>query len=161
MPFLPYPATGIQAYALVFLLGSYSVAALSDLRRMAAQSDFAEVWVAVSGFLFSVDVYLLLSGALPVESFIIKWVAILALSMVALLMRSASIAPMDVAAAAATAAALPPASAALYFVFIAVVGELLSPVLRRFGSDGAYPFLPAVFVSSAIVVCGAFMGALP
>ena len=34
----------LQTYGLVFLLGSLTVASLSDLRRLAAQKDFAEVW---------------------------------------------------------------------------------------------------------------------
>ena len=34
-----------HAYGLFFLLGSFTVASLSDLRRMSAQSEFLHVWV--------------------------------------------------------------------------------------------------------------------
>ncbi|VVB52544.1 Uncharacterised protein [uncultured archaeon] len=161
MSLFPYHISIYQNYALIFLAGSYCVAALSDLRRMAAQSDFAEVWVAAVAVLLSLDAYFLFAGELLPISFIVKWILILAFSSLALTIRLLSIAPMDVAAAAATAAALPPVSAGAYFIFLAVVGELLSPILKHFGSDDAYPYLPAVFVSSTIVVCMSLAGILP
>ena len=52
--FFPQP-NPIQLHALVFLLGSLSVSALSDIRRLAAQADFSEVWIGFAAAMFAVD----------------------------------------------------------------------------------------------------------
>ena len=56
------PYTAVQLYGLVFLIGSLTVASLSDLRRMAAQKDFAEVWVVFTAAFFAYDFYRLFVG---------------------------------------------------------------------------------------------------
>jgi hypothetical protein len=38
----------LQLDALYFVLGSYAVATLSDLKRMSAQSEFVSIWAIIT-----------------------------------------------------------------------------------------------------------------
>ena len=64
--------TKFQLYALSFLLGSFTVAAWSDLKHMSAQQEFLEIWFVIAVVLLTYDAYTVTTGAsyLPVA---IKW----------------------------------------------------------------------------------------
>ena len=70
----------LQMYGLMFVLGSYSVATLSDLKRMSAQSEFVSVWAIIAIGLFVVDVYLVGTDQNPWDMFAVKSLLIVALS---------------------------------------------------------------------------------
>ncbi|MFH1126185.1 MAG: hypothetical protein V1703_03590, partial [Candidatus Altiarchaeota archaeon] len=65
----------LQFYGFLFLLGSFTVASLSDLKRMAAQKEFAEVWLLFTLAAFLYDFYRL-SGSAYIDVFAVKWVMI-------------------------------------------------------------------------------------
>lgn len=139
----------IQLYGLIFLMGSFTVASLSDLRRMAAQKDFAEVWALFTLILFSYDIYLLGSVSL----LLLKWSLILAFVLVAVRMSNrVSISIMDIAAICAAISLLDPLQIITYFVILIVIKGLTSPILRRFGEGDSYPFLPVVWITTAILL---------
>jgi len=144
----------IQAFALyglVFLLGSFTVAAYSDLRRMAAQRDFAEVWVAVTVIVLFIDLYLATSINAPALA--VKWLLIAGFALTALKYNPfALISPMDVAAVAAAASLLDVVHAAFYFVLVFVFREVMHPLLKKFGDAGAAPFLPVVWAATLAVL---------
>src|SRR5690348_11378042 len=68
-----------RTYGLFFLLGSFTVASLSDIRRMSAQSEFLHIWVLALLCLFVLDVYLF--STIQADRFAFKWAAIGILSL--------------------------------------------------------------------------------
>jgi hypothetical protein len=152
LPFLFPPQNPIQLHALVFLLGSLSVSSLSDLRRMAAQADFAEVWGAFTAVMFLTDIYLGLTAQLSIVPFIIKWALIGLFTAVASSSRALSISTMDITAIAALLATLGPAYILVTLPMMALVNELMKPFLAKYGEAGAYPFLPTVFTVNLILL---------
>jgi len=141
----------IQLYGLVFLLGSFSVASLSDLRRMAAQRDFAEVWVYFTGIVFLFDLYEFISTQSALVVF--KWALIVGFAYFAWRRQTPvfNLSLMDTAAVCAVASLLNPLHIGVYYVILFAFKEILTPVLSKFGEAGAYPFLPVVFVSTLAV----------
>lgn len=139
----------IQMYALIFLLGSLTVASLSDIRRMAAQKDFAEVWAL---FTLVALIYDALSYDV-LENLLIKWFLIVLFALVAfqILKKTASLSVMDLAAVTAVASLLTPATILLYYFVLFVLKELTNPILKKFGAGGATPFLPVVWAASILI----------
>ena len=139
-----------QLYALAFLLGSFAVAALSDVRRMSAQREFLEVWLLVIAALFAYDIYNIYNGA-DWQLVAVRWVMILIISIAAhqwtgLLF---SLARADVAACASVAALLSPVLIIVFYIVLKVLDLLMRPFLKAVGSGDAYPFMPVVLVGTA------------
>ncbi|MFH0861205.1 MAG: hypothetical protein V1921_08380 [Candidatus Altiarchaeota archaeon] len=136
----------IQILGLVFLLGSLTVAALSDIRRMSAQRDFAEVWAAYTLVVLLYDA-VTYSGEMMV---IVKWLMIVAFFVIVtkFLGNRVSLSIMDLAAVAAVSSMLSPQLILAYYVILLFSKELLNPLLRKFGDGGAVPFLPVVWLST-------------
>lgn len=141
----------LQLYGLVFLLGSFTVASLSDLKRMAAQKDFAEVWAAFTILFLLYDLHHI--DQLAPTSVIIKWAAVLAFIVASLKYTTYwfTLSPMDIAAACAVMSLLDYRHVILYYFILVIFKEIMNPVLKRFGDAGAYPFLPVVLVSTVVV----------
>ena len=77
MPYLfANSVEGIQLYALLFLLGSLTVAALSDLRRMAAQKEFAEFWILFTGIILVYEIAVVSGEYSLTNPFLVKWILI-------------------------------------------------------------------------------------
>jgi hypothetical protein len=146
------PLVEPYTYGLFFLLGSFSVAALSDVRRMSAQSEFLHVWVIVVVALLLLDLYQLREQ--PLDRFIVKWVAIAVLGLgsskhVGVLFR---LEWGDVSAMAAVCGLLSPLMVVLFFLVLKVVDLSMRPFLRHFGREGAYPFMPVVAVATFVAL---------
>lgn len=146
------PLVEPYTYGLFFLLGSFTVASLSDVRRMSAQSEFLHVWVVVVVALFLLDIYELRSA--PLDRFMVKWAAIFALSLlsykhVGVLFR---LEWGDVSAMAAVCGLLSPMLVLIFFAVLKVVDLALRPFLREFGREGAYPFMPVVTVTTLVTL---------
>ncbi len=58
MNLLSLALSQFQLYGLIFLLGSFSVATLSDLKTMTAQREFMEVWILFILAFLAYDVYI-------------------------------------------------------------------------------------------------------
>lgn len=131
-------------YGLFFLLGSFTVASLSDVRRMSAQSEFLHVWVLAVLTLCALDIYQLREQ--PLDRFVVKWAATAVLCFIS----SKHVGVLfrlewgDVAAMAAVCGLLSPLIVVIFFVILKVVDFILRPFLRAFGRQGAYPFMPCV-----------------
>jgi len=142
-----------RTYGLFFLLGSFTVASLSDIRRMSAQSEFLHVWVLALLSLFVLDVYLMRDALF--DRFVAKWVAITVLSLLSY--RGVGLFFKlewgDVAAIAAVCGILSPVMIPIFFVLLKVVNLVALPMLRPFGKGNAYPFMP--------VVTGATLASIP
>jgi hypothetical protein len=90
------------------LLGSFTVATWSDLKRLSAQREFVEIWLLFTLAMLGHDVWSVHVGGMPQERVGVKWgliilASILSVSWVGVLFR---LAPADVAALAAAASLL-------------------------------------------------------
>ena len=152
----------LHAYGLFFLLGSFTVASLSDLRRMSAQSEFLHVWVLVAIALFALDVYQLQTG--PFDLFAAKWglagiLSLLCYRRTGLIFK---LAIGDVCAIIAVCGLLSPVMVIIFFVLLKFIDFVLHPtILKRFGQGGAYPFMPVVaFATLASLPIDSFLRSL-
>jgi hypothetical protein len=141
-----------QQLGLAFLLGSFTVAALSDLKYLAAQREFLEVWLVFVLAALALDSYHVRGGQLSGFIAVLKWVVILVLSVLSyrptgVLFR---LARGDVAALAAAASLLTPGLVVLLFAAAKVLSVPLTPVLRRKGN--VYPFMPVVTLATLVVL---------
>ena len=152
-PWLTLTLSQFQLYALVFLLGSFAVAALSDLRYMSAQREFLEIWLLAALAVLAYDIYLVLTGGawnVPV----VKWVIILVLAVCShrgtgLLF---SLALGDVCAIVAVAGLLSPILIIVFFIALKLFDLGMRPFLKIRGSGGAYPFMPVVLVGTLVMI---------
>lgn len=156
--FLPYVAWDLsrwEVYGLFFLLGSFAVASLSDLKHMSAQREFMDVWWAFAAVLFVGQLWL--SDFDPSGPLITKWVLVLLFCLashaaIGLWLRLAT---ADVAACAAAAMLFPPGLVLAFFLLLKI---LAWPAARTLGrGKPAYPFLPVVTAAALLFVGGAFV----
>jgi len=158
--FLLAPDTAVQTYSLVFLLGSLTVSSLSDLKRMAAQTDFAQVWAAFAVIMFAADSYFGLTGQMHLAAFLLKWALIAAFAVAASSAHLMSISTMDAAALIALLSCGGPAHIVVALTLTLLVNELLKPVLKGYGEAGAYPYLPTVLVVNVLILLIIMAGGL-
>src|SRR5437899_5952374 len=102
----------MQQFGLAFLLGSFTVATWSDLKRLCAQREFVEIWLLFALAMLGHDVWRAHGGDGDVSGLRVgvKWglivlASVLSLRPVGVLFR---LAPADVAALAAAASLLTP-----------------------------------------------------
>ncbi len=153
-----YPATDLRIYSLIFLLGSLSVSSLSDLKRMAAQTDFAEVWWAFTGVMFAADAGLGTAGIIGIIQFIAKWAIIFAFAVALTSNHSISISTMDIAALCALMSCLDGPLVVIAAIGTFALNEMIKPLLSSYGDDGAYPFLPTVLAANVIILALELLG---
>ena len=141
----------LQLYGLVFLIGSLTVASLSDIRRMAAQKDFAEVWAAFTLLFLLYDIYHI--DQLNPKMVAVKWVLIAFFTIASLKLTSHwfILSLMDIAAACAVMSLLTVPYVLFYYFILIVLKEIMNPILRKFGDAGAYPFLPVVLFATIVI----------
>lgn len=156
---LDFTMQPLQLYGLAFLLGSYSVATLSDLKRMSAQSEFVSIWAIITIGLFVIDVYLMGTDKLEWQIWAAKWLIIVVLSVLS----HEKVGPFfhlatgDVVAIMATAALLTPLLVVVYYILLKVVDAVMAPALMQFGQKNVYPFMPVIFMTTIVVILGNFL----
>src|SRR5271165_3477620 len=74
----------LQQLGLAFLLGSFAVATLSDLRRLSAQTEFREIWMVFVLAALCHDLYKVHVGDASTTVVAVKWVLIAGLSLLSL-----------------------------------------------------------------------------
>jgi hypothetical protein len=138
-----------QQFGLAFLLGSFAVATLSDLKRLSAQREFLEIWLLFLVVILALDVYEVgVTHSVAWQRVALKWGLIAVFSLlsyraVGVLFRLAF---GDVAALAAAACLLSPVLIVLLYVSARVLAVVAAPLLRR-GSQ-AWPFMPVVSLAT-------------
>jgi hypothetical protein len=141
-----------QQLGLAFLLGSFAVATLSDLRRLSAQREFLEVWVIFVAVVFAHDLYDNHQDGVTAGYLALKW-GLIGLGSavcwrgVGLLLR---LAPGDVAALAAAASLLTPVLIVLFYLTAKLLALGVGPLLRRRGPY--WPFMPVVSLATLAVL---------
>jgi hypothetical protein len=139
--FSPQLATWRQ-FGLAFLLGSFAVATLSDLKRLSAQREFVEIWLLFVAY----------HGQVPQAAVIVKWGLIalfsfLSVSRIGILFR---LAPADVAALAAAASLLPPILVVGFYALAKLIALLIGPWLAR--GRPVWPFMPVVSLATLAIL---------
>ncbi len=144
--------TEFHLYGLIFLLGSFTVASLSDIKYMKAQAEFGEVWIlCFVAFL----VYELWSfGDKDQIQFAAKWgliILFMALSNmhIGILFK---LAWGDIFACIAIMAMLTAGLVVVFVVVLFIMKLVMQPFLKAFGSGGAYPFMPVVMGATISVL---------
>lgn len=144
-----------QQLGLAFLLGSFAVATLSDLKRLSAQREFLEVWVVFVLAVLVYDAYEKHRGNLGGGVLAAKWGFIAVLSLlswrrVGVLFR---LAVGDVAALAAAASLLTPLFIVIFYAVAKLIALGVGPVLRR--GRPYWPFMPVVSLSTLAMLLAA------
>lgn len=152
--YLAYDFPQTTLYALWFLLGSQAVSGLSDVRRMAAQREFMEVWIVFAVAVLGLDAWRVSQEGAPLDVFAVKWVLIVVIGLlswrkVGILFR---LARGDVWAIVAVCALFNPLFVVIYVVLLKLSDMVLRIPLRQFGSGGAYPFIPVVLAATLLTV---------
>lgn len=151
--YLSIHMTPEQIYGLFFLLGTFTVAALSDLKRLSAQREFFEVWLVFVLVMFLHDAYYRINP----NVFALKWILIIGFAVLSSRMvgKLFSLARADVAAVSAAAALLNPFYIVVYYIILWLTNKVLAPVLSGMIvglKKKAYPFLPVVLVATIVVL---------
>lgn len=143
-----------QVYGLFFLLGSFVVASISDLKHMAAQREFMDVWLAFVVLMAVLDAWR--AGFRPEQALLLKWGILVGLSVlswrrVGLLFK---LARADVAAMAAAASLLQPGGVVLFWGLMKALSVPLGAGLRK---GDYYPFLPVVTLATVALLTLAWL----
>lgn len=145
----------LQLYGLVFLLGSFSVATISDLRRMSAQVEFVEIWSLAVAVFFLMDIYgILVLGIDILNGMLVhKWTMVLIFLFISnwrfgILFRMAK---GDLIACVSVLMILPFIVGLMFLVLLKTADFVMRPLLRKFGDGKAYPFIPVVFTATVCV----------
>ncbi len=145
-----------QLYGLIFLLGSFSVATLSDLRRMSAQKEFLEVWLLFWLVFLGYDIYIGYTEGADLQIYL-KWglIGLFIISWFFKILFRTAIA--DAMACIAVMSLLTPPFIIFLILILKIIDFLTRPFLKvGFGKKNYYPFLPAVTISTVITLFVAF-----
>lgn len=149
--FIDFSLGSLQLYGLVFLLGSFCVASLSDIRRMSAQVEFTEIWTVFIVVFFIIDIIQWMQS--DRYNIFLEWILILIFiilsnSRIGVLFK---VAKGDLLACVAVLMVLPFFSGLLFVFILKITDLLLRPMLRRAGRGNAYPFMPVVLVAVSLL----------
>ena len=158
-PYVSWDLSPWEVYGLFFLLGSFVVATLSDVKHMSAQREFMDVWWAFAAVILGVQVYA--ADFAPPAAFYVKGALVLLFA--GLSHRAVGawlrLATADVAACVAAAALFPPLLVVAYFVLLKLLAWPAAALLAR--GRPAYPFMPVVTVATLLVISlSLFTGAI-
>jgi hypothetical protein len=141
-----------QQFGLAFLLGSFTVATWSDLKRLSAQREFVEIWLLFTLAMLGYDVWRVQGGELPGLRVGVKWgliglASFLSVRPVGVLFR---LAPADVAALAAAASLLTPGLIIVFYALARLFAAAAGPLLAR--GRSVWPFMPVVTLATLAVL---------
>ena len=157
--FLDYLALDLsrfEVYGLFFLLGSFAVATLSDIKHMSAQREFMDVWWAVAAILLGIQLWA--ADFQPRAPLIAKWALVALFGLlshrrVGLWLRLAT---ADVAACVAAGMLLSPGLVLAFFLLLKVLAWPMSKLLAR--GKPAYPFMPVISLATVAILALGFFG---
>ena len=147
----------MQQFGLAFLLGSFTVATWSDLKRLSAQREFVEIWLLFALAMLGYDVWRAQGGEVSWLRVGVKWgliglASLLSLRPVGVLFR---LAPADVAALAAAASLLTPGLVVLFYAVARLLAVVAGPLLAR--GRSVWPFMPVVSMATLAVLAAGWL----
>lgn len=140
-----------QIIGLAFLLGSFAVASLSDLKRLSAQREFLEVWLLFTLGVLAYDAVVLWQADWAMWQVpAVKWGLITTLAVLSWQRVGGifQLARADVWACTAAAALLSPVLVLGFWAVLKVLALVLRPILQK--GRGPWPFMPVV--TAAVLV---------
>ena len=149
-PYLSWELSPWEVYGLFFLMGSFVVATLSDVKHMSAQREFMDVWWAFAALILGVQLYA--SDFAPQAPFFVKWALVIVLGALCHRLVGAwlRLATADVAACVAAASLFPPLLVLAYFALLKLLAWPAAKLLAR--GKPAYPFMPVVTVATLLLI---------
>ena len=119
LEYLSIHMTTAQIYGLFFLLGTFTVASLSDFKRLSAQQEFFEVWLGFVVIMFLYDTY----TKNDPNILALKWILIAGFAVLSSrkIGKIFSLAKADVAAISAAAALLNPFYIVIYYIILWII----------------------------------------
>ncbi|HVL88548.1 MAG TPA: hypothetical protein VM681_11185 [Candidatus Thermoplasmatota archaeon] len=148
-PYLVVSLSEWQTYGLFFLLGSFAVASLSDIRHLSAQREFMEFWIVFALVMLVLDAAA--AGFALGAPLLAKWALVALLSVLSWERVGGvfALARADVAALAAAASLLSAFLVVLFFLFAKALSYPLGRLLRK---GQYYPFLPVVTLATIVLM---------
>lgn len=158
LPYVGLDLSQWEVYGLFFLLGSFAVATLSDIKHMSAQREFMDVWWVVALVLFGVQLWR--ADFQPDGPLIVKWalVALLGILSHRLVGLWLKLATGDVAACVAASMLLSPGLVLAFFLLLKALAWPASKILAR--GKPAYPFMPVVSLATIAILALGLLGGL-
>lgn len=146
-----FEVNSIQIYLLWFLLGSFTVATLSDLKHLSAQKEFLQVWVLFVLVSFGSDLYhhYFLQG--NIYYLVLKWFLIFVFF--PLYFRYfCRIAWGDIFAKMAACSLFPPLLIIVFVVLIRIIDFFTRFLWKKWGRGSFYPFMPVIFLTTLVLI---------
>ena len=155
LPYVSLELSPWEVYGLFFLLGSFAVATLSDVKHMSAQREFMDVWWVFAAALLALQ--LALADLEPSGPLLLKWLLVAAFALVShrkvgLWLRLAT---ADVAAATAAAMLLSPGLVVAFYLLLKLLAWPAAALLAR--GRPAYPFMPVITGATLVLLGGAVL----
>lgn len=152
--FLVIKITNIQVYLLWFLLGSFTVAALSDLKHMSAQREFLEIWMLFALAMLATDLYYYYYLETNVVYLFLKW-GLIFIFIPFYFHFIRRVAWGDISAKMAACSLLPPFFIVIFVVLIRIIDKMTRRLWLKWGRGGFYPFMPVIFLATLISILAA------
>lgn len=143
--------SGFQIYLLFFLLGSFTVATLSDLKHLSAQKEFLQIWVLFILVMLGADIYHHFYVMENFAYFFIKWGLIL-LALPLYFHALCRIAWGDVWAKMAACSLFSPFLILIFMVLITLINKLTRFIWKIWQKGKYYPFMPVIFLTTLFLL---------
>jgi len=141
----------IQTYLLWFLLGSFTVATLSDLKHMSAQKEFVQIWIIFVIAMLMTDFYYLYYLNDNFVYLLVKW-GLLFVFLPLYFHCLHHVAWGDVLAKMAACSLLSPLLIVIFVLLIRIIDSLTRRLWQKWGSKGFYPFMPVIFFTTVVLI---------
>lgn len=149
--FLMIKISSVQVYLLWFLLGSFTVATLSDLKHLSAQKEFLQIWLLFVLIVFVTDIYYHYYLKQDIIYLVLKWTLIFVF-MPLYFHYYGKIAWGDIFAKMAACSLLSPVFVVVFIVFINIIDRITRGLWQKCGRGQFYPFMPVIFLTTVILL---------
>lgn len=148
--------SAIQIYLLWFLLGSFTVATLSDLKNLSAQKEFLQIWIFFTLVMLGLDIYNHYFILENIPYLIVKWsLIIVVLPLYFHFLRKISWG--DVFAKMAACSLFSPILIFVFFILVEIIDFFTRFIWRQWGSKKSYPFMPVIFLTTMVLLIVIFI----
>lgn len=146
----------IQIYLLWFLLGSFTVATLSDLKNLSAQKEFLQIWIFFTLIMLGLDIYSHYFVLENIPYLVIKWgLIIIVLPLYFHFLRKISWG--DVFAKMAACSLFSPILILIFFILVEIIDFFTRFIWKQWGDKKSYPFMPVIFLTTMVLLIVIFI----
>ena len=149
--FLIIKISAFQLYLLWFLLGSFTVATLSDLKYLSAQKEFLEIWILFTLVMLATDFYNYYYLEPNTVYLILKW-GLIFIFLPFYFHFIRRIAWGDISAKMAACSLFPPFLIVVFIILIRIIESITKVFWIRWRRGNYYPFMPVIFLTTLILI---------